>query len=190
MTKKKNEKNALTEANSPCSNPPSYYMGKALFQAKKAAELDETPIGAVIVKDGHILASGYNLRESRQDVTLHAEMIAIRKACKKLKSWRLDDCDLYITLEPCIMCAGAIQQARIRKVFFGAFEPKGGGVTSKAQIFDLVLNHQVHYEGGLLAGESSELLKEFFSKMRKKDKDTGLSKGQRRKENKTTAAHS
>ena len=163
---------------------PSYFMAKALRYAQKAAALKETPIGAVIVKDGKVVASGYNLRESLQDVTLHAEMTAIRKACRKLHSWRLDDCDLYVTLEPCIMCAGAIQQARIRKVYFGAWDPKAGGVSSKARIFDLTLNHPVAYEGGILAEESSVLLKDFFASMRAKDKETGLSKGQRRVRNK------
>jgi len=159
-------------------------MRKALRYAQKAAVLEETPIGAVLVRNGKVLSFGYNLRESRQDVTLHAEMIAIRKACRKQKSWRLDDCDLYVTLEPCIMCAGAIVQARIRTVYFGAYDPKAGGVSSKAHIFDLALNHHVRYEGGILAEESSAMLKAFFSAMRSKDKETGLSKGQRRIRNK------
>lgn len=165
-------------------NIPAFFMEKALNLAKKAATLEETPIGAVLVKDGIIISTGYNLRESKQDVSLHAEMIAIRKACKKLESWRLDGCDLYVTLEPCIMCAGAIQQSKIHKVYFGAYEPKGGGVVSKAQIFDIQLNHTVKYEAGILAEESSVLLKEFFSTMRAKDKQTGLSKGERRINNK------
>jgi tRNA(adenine34) deaminase len=169
-----------------CDTGPSFFMAKAIRYARKAAALEETPIGAVIVKDGKVIASGYNLRESRQDVTLHAEMTAIRKACRKLHSWRLDGCDLYVTLEPCIMCAGAIQQARIRSVFFGAFDPKAGGVVSKARIFDLALNHHVSWEGGILMEESSSLLKEFFVSMRAKDKETGLSKGQRRSRNKKT----
>jgi len=160
-------------------------MKKALRYAQKAAALEETPVGAVLVKDGKVLSAGYNLRESRQDVTLHAEMIALRKACRKLNSWRLDQCDLYVTLEPCIMCAGAIQQAKIRTVYFGAYDPKGGGVFSKAQILDLTLNHRVRYEGGILAEESSAMLKEFFAAMRNRDKETGFSKGQRRNQNKT-----
>ena len=167
-------------------NIPDFFMNKALNLAKKAASLEETPIGAVIVKNGIIISTGYNLRESRQDVSLHAEMIAIRKACKKLGSWRLDGCDLYVTLEPCIMCAGAILQAKIHKVYFGAYEPKGGGVVSKSRIFDISLNHTVLYEGGILAEESGALLKDFFSRMRIKDKSTGLSKGERRIKNKTT----
>lgn len=160
-------------------------MYEALKLAAKAAGCDETPIGAIIVKDGKIIASAYNTRETKQDVTLHAEMSAIRKACRKLSSWRLDDCDMYVTLEPCIMCAGAIQQSKIRKVYFGALQPKSGGIVSVARIFDLHLNHTVVYEGGILASESETLLKEFFNKMRMIDKGTGLSKGQRRIQNKS-----
>lgn len=162
------------------------FMQKALHYAKKAFSEEETPIGAVIVMGGKIISSGYNKREGRQDVTLHAEIIAIKKACKKLGSWRLDDCDLYVTLEPCIMCAGAIQQAKIRKVYFGALEPKGGGVISKSRVFDIALNHKVEYEGNILEDESAKLLKDFFAMMRKKDKDTGLSKGRRRNKNKSS----
>jgi len=161
------------------------YMRKALFYAKKAFSEQETPVGAVLVKDGKILSFGYNKRENKQDVTLHAEINAIKKACRKLGSWRLDNCDLYVTLEPCIMCAGAIQQAKIRKVYFGALEPKGGGVISKASVFDIPLNHKVLFEGNILAEESSKLLKDFFVMMRKKDKSTGLSKGKRRIVNKS-----
>ncbi len=162
------------------------FMKKALFYAQKAFSEEETPIGAVLVKNGEIISFGYNRREGRQDVTLHAEINAIKKACRKLGSWRLDDCDLYVTLEPCIMCAGAIQQAKIRKVYFSAAEPKGGGVVSKASIFDISLNHKVLYEGNILADESTKLLKDFFAMMRKKDKDTGLSKGKRRIANKSS----
>lgn len=165
-------------------NSPAFYMKKALQLAKKASSLRETPIGAVIVKDNEIIARGYNIREKNQDVTLHAEMIAIRKACRKLDSWRLDGCDLYVTLEPCIMCAGAIQQAKIRKVYFGAVEPKGGAVVSQAHVFDLTLNHKVGYEGGIMANESALLMTSFFTDMRAKDRQTGLTKGQRRNFNK------
>jgi len=161
------------------------FMKKALLYAQKAFSEEETPIGAVLVRDGKIISSGYNRRESMQDVTLHAEINAIKKACRKLGSWRLDNCDLYVTLEPCIMCAGAIQQAKIRKVYFGASEPKGGGVISKACVFDITLNHHVLYEGNILADESAKLLKDFFTMMRKKDKSTGLSKGKRRIANKS-----
>lgn len=163
-----------------------YYMRKALALAKKASAEMETPIGAIIVKDGEVIASAYNQREGRQDVTLHAEISAIRKACKKLRSWRLDNCDIYVTLEPCVMCAGAIQQARIRKVYFGAFQPKSGAVVSKANIFDIELNHKVEYKSGILADESVSLLNGFFSKMRESDRATGLSKGQRKSLNRSS----
>lgn len=169
----------------PLCTDPGLFMKKALRYARKAAELEETPIGAVIVKEGRVISNGYNLRENRQDVTLHAELIAIRKACRKLHSWRLDQCDLYVTLEPCVMCAGAIQQARIRTVYFGATDPKGGGVVSKASVLDLPLNHKVIYEGGILAEESGALLKDFFLAMRIQDKKSGLSKGQRRLQSKS-----
>lgn len=169
----------------PLFTDPGLFMKKALHYAQKAAALEETPIGAVIVKEGRVISYGYNLRESRQDVTLHAELIAIRKACRKLHSWRLDQCDLYVTLEPCVMCAGAIQQARIRTVYFGATDPKGGGVVSKASVLDLPLNHKVIYEGGILAEESRALLQVFFADRREKDKETGLTKGQRRLQNKS-----
>lgn len=174
----------LTNTSDTVNDNAKYFMSKALLQAQKAFDINETPIGAVLVKDGKIIASGYNLRESRQDVTLHAEMIAIRKACKKLSSWRLDEVDLYVTLEPCIMCAGAILQAKIRNVYFAAKEPKGGGVTSKANIFDIDLNHKVNYKGGILEEESSEMLKLFFKNIRQQDKNLGLTKGQRRDLNK------
>ncbi|MHB1485493.1 MAG: nucleoside deaminase [Saccharofermentanales bacterium] len=164
---------------------PSFYMEKALQQARTAAGSGETPVGAVIVKDDKIIARGYNMREKSQDVTHHAEMAAIRKACRKLDSWRLDGCDIYVTLEPCIMCAGAILQAKIRKVYFGAAEPKGGAVISKTNIFDLPLNHVVEYEGGILQKESADLLTSFFVQMREKDRQTGLTKGQRRNFNKS-----
>ncbi len=162
-----------------------YFMNKAMAQALKAEAALETPIGAVIVRDGVVIAAGFNRRESAQDVTLHAEMTAIRKACRKLGSWRLDGCDLYVTLEPCVMCAGAIQQARVRKVYFGATEPKTGAVVSKAGIFDLDLFHVVEYEGGILAEESAAMMKRFFAGRRHADRSSGLTRGQRRAVNKS-----
>lgn len=142
-------------------------MRKALYWAVKAESLQEAPIGCVIVHDGRIIAHGYNLRESRQDVTEHAEISAIRSACRKLKSWRLENCDLYVTLEPCTMCAGAIIQSRIRHVYFGAPDPKAGAVVSKQQVFDAEHNHQVQYTGGILADECGQILKDFFKTLRK-----------------------
>jgi tRNA(adenine34) deaminase len=146
------------------------YMAAALVQARKALRFDESPIGCVIVRDGIIIARGYNLRETRQDVTLHAELTAIRKACRKLSSWRLEDCDLYVTLEPCYMCAGAIIQARIRHVYFGAADAKAGAVISQNHLFDLDHNHHVQYTGGLLATECSGLIADFFRELRARKK--------------------
>ena len=111
------------------------WMKKAILQAKVAMKKNEVPIGCVIVKDGKIIARAHNLRESQQIATKHAELIAIERACKKLKTWRLEDCDLYVTLEPCPMCAGAIILSRIRSVTFGAYDPKGGCAGSCADLF-------------------------------------------------------
>lgn len=163
-----------------------FYMKKALTLAAKACSKMETPVGCVIVRDDTVIAGGYNQREGGQDVTLHAEMTAIREACKKTGSWRLDGCDMYVTLEPCIMCAGAIQQAKIRKVYFGAVQPKSGGIVSKAKIFDLSLNHKVEYEGGLLSEESAQIIDRFFREMRKQNSSSGLTKGQRRSLNRSS----
>ena len=145
-------------------------MKSALLQAKKARQAEESPVGCVIVHDGRIIARGYNLRQSRQDVTLHAEMNAIRKACRKLGSWRLEDCDLYVTLEPCYMCSGAIIQARMRHVYFGASDPKAGAVVSKNHLFDLDHNHRVDYTGGILEAPCRTELTEFFRELRLKKK--------------------
>lgn len=147
------------------------YMRLALKQAKKALEQDEVPIGAVIVKDGKVIASGYNKTEKTQIALKHAEVVAIEKACKKLKSWRLDDCEIYITVEPCAMCAGAIANARIKKVYFGASEPKSGCAESKYPILtDNGLNHVTEFEGGILGEECSKLLSGYFKAKRQKNK--------------------
>lgn len=142
-------------------------MKKALIEAQKALKKLEAPIGAIIVKDGKIIARGHNLRESEQDSTLHAEMIAIRKACKKLGSWRLDGCDIYITLEPCPMCAGAIIQSRIKNVYFGAYDPKAGAAGSVINILqNPSFNHICNVTGGILEDECAGLLKNFFRELR------------------------
>ena len=146
-------------------------MRQAIKQALKGQALDEVPIGAVIVKDGKVIARGHNLMEKTQIATAHAEIVAINKACKKLGSWRLDDCQMYVTLEPCPMCAGAIVNARIEKVYFGAYEPKSGSASSK---FDILsnsgLNHTTIFEGGVLQDECSHLLKNYFKGKRKTGK--------------------
>lgn len=145
------------------------WMKEAIKQAKKAAQKDEVPIGCVIVKDDQIIARAYNKREMKQCSTAHAEILAIEKACKKLGSWRLEDCDLYVTLEPCPMCSGAIIQSRIRNVIFGAYDPKGGCMGSNMNINDVRgFNHYPDIEGGILQDECSRLLKEFFKTKRKK----------------------
>lgn len=145
------------------------WMKEAIKQAKKAAQKDEVPIGCVIVKDDQIIARAYNKREMKQSSTAHAEILAIEKACKKLGSWRLEDCDLYVTLEPCPMCSGAIIQSRIRNVIFGAYDPKGGCMGSNMNINDVRgFNHYPDIEGGILQDECSRLLKEFFKAKRKK----------------------
>lgn len=145
------------------------WMKEAIKQAKKAAQKDEVPIGCVIVKDDQIIARAYNKREMKQCSTAHAEILAIEKACKKLGSWRLEDCDLYVTLEPCPMCSGAIIQSRIRNVIFGAYDPKGGCMGSNININDVRgFNHYPDIEGGILQDECSRLLKEFFKAKRKK----------------------
>jgi len=145
-----------------------YYMKKALRLAKKAGKLGEVPIGAVIVKDGEVLSYAFNKRNQKNSATAHAEILAIEKACKKLKDWRLDGAEMYVTLEPCPMCAGAIVNARIKKVYFGAFEKKSGAVFSNFRIlFTGGLNHVTDAEGGILEEDCSALLKEFFENKRK-----------------------
>lgn len=151
----------------------SCFMSQALKEAHKAELIGEVPIGAVIVRDGKIIARGHNRREILQDVTLHAELVAIRKACRRLKSWRLDGCDLYVTLEPCVMCAGAIVQSRIRSVCFGAADPKAGAVGSIINIFELRQNHQVEWQGFVLQEACSQILKRFFAQRRAADKAVG-----------------
>lgn len=145
------------------------WMKEALKEAHKAFEKDEVPIGCVIVKDDKIIARAYNKREMKQSGIAHAEILAIEKACKKLGSWRLDGCDLYVTLEPCPMCAGAIIQSRIRKVVFGASDPKGGCVGSCINLFNVQgFNHYPFYHSGIFQEECSNLLKTFFKRKRNK----------------------
>ena len=144
-----------------------FFMKEALKEASKAYVKGEVPVGAVIVKDNKIIARAHNLREVKQLSLAHAEILAIEKACRKLKSWRLDDCDLYVTLEPCLMCAGNIIQSRIGRVVYGTKDPKNGAHTSKTQAFDIRFNHKVEVHSGVLAKESSDLLKKFFIALRK-----------------------
>lgn len=143
------------------------FMTAALAEAKKAEKMEEVPIGCVIVLNGKIFARAHNLRQTKRLATAHAEILAIEKACKKVGDWRLDEAEMFVTLEPCAMCAGAIANARIKKVYFGAYEKKGGGVVSKFNILsESGLNHVVEYEGGIMEKECSGLIKEFFRSRR------------------------
>lgn len=143
------------------------FMQLALAQARLAAEEDEVPVGAVIVHEGRVIAAAHNQREQLQDPTAHAEMIAITQAAAARGSWRLQDCVLYVTLEPCPMCAGAIVQARFPWVIYGAADPKAGAVDTLYQLLnDARLNHRVQVQRGVLAEEASALLSEFFRRQR------------------------
>lgn len=146
------------------------FMKVALKEAYKSFVLDEVPVGVVIVKDDKIIAHGHNLRETKQDPTGHAEIIAIKKASKKLKSWRLIDCTLYVTLEPCSMCAGAIMWSRIKRVVYGTKDIKGGAIGSSFNLFEQKgINHKPEVTSGVLENEASTLLKDFFKLKRKKE---------------------
>ena len=145
-------------------------MKMAIVEAKKAYEKMEVPVGAVIVKDGKVISKGYNLRETQKNSLKHAEIIAIDKACKKTKNFRLENCEMYVTLEPCIMCAGAIVQSRIKKVFFGARDSKYGAVVSASKTFEIPSNHKVDFEEGICSKECEELIKKFFKNLRESKK--------------------
>lgn len=148
------------------------FMREAIRQAKKAWALDEVPIGCVIVYEGKIIARGYNRRNTDKNTLSHAELNAIKKASKKLGDWRLEGCTMYITLEPCQMCAGAIVQARIDEVVIGSMNPKAGCAGSVLNLLEVPqFNHQVKITKGVLQGECSALLTEFFRELRKKKKE-------------------
>ena len=141
-------------------------MLRALRMAKEAAKKGEVPIGAVVVKDGVVISSGRNRREEKKDALLHAEVDAIRKACRKLGAWRLEGCTLYVTLEPCPMCAGAVINARISRVVFGCPDPKAGVFGSRLDLHDYTFNHYYEVEGGVMREECASLLSVFFSDLR------------------------
>ena len=141
------------------------FMKAALRRARKGMSQGEVPVGAVIVYEGKVVSSGYNRRAATQLASSHAEMYAIDRACRKFKSWRLPECDLYVTLEPCPMCMGAALNARVRKIYFGAYEQKGRSMTAELAGSNL-LNHTLEVEGGVLEKECSELLSGFFRSMR------------------------
>ena len=145
-----------------------YYMKQALKEAEKAYRKLEVPVGAIIVKNGKIIARAHNQKEEKKDTTKHAEILAIQKASKKLQSWRLIDCEMYITLEPCSMCAGAIINSRIKKIYIGANDEKTGAAGSVLNLFnDYKFNHKVEVEKELLKKECEKILKEFFKELRK-----------------------
>ena len=145
-------------------------MRAALKQAEKAAALGEVPVGAVIMKDGKIIARGYNRREIDQNGLAHAELTAMLKACKKLNSWRLDGCTLYVTLEPCPMCAGAIINTRLERVVIGAKDPKGGAMGGLTDIMEHPWNHHPEVTFGVLEQECGDILRNFFKQLREQKK--------------------
>lgn len=149
------------------------YMQLAFEQARKAEAKGEVPIGAILVApEGQVIGEGYNRRELDQDATQHAEMMAIRQGCEKLNTWRLLDCSLFITLEPCPMCAGAIINSRINNVFYGALDPKAGAAGSVVNLFEVSkFNHHPNVIRGLYRDEASQMLKSFFREIRNKQKE-------------------
>lgn len=143
------------------------FMKEALKEAKKAYDKLEVPVGCVIVKDNKIIARAHNLKETKMDTTKHAEILAIQKASKRLESWRLLDCEMYVTLEPCSMCAGAIINSRVRKIYIGALDEKTGAAGSVLNLFeDYKFNHHVEVETGVLKEECETILKDFFRELR------------------------
>ena len=150
-------------------NREEKFMREALKYAKIAYDIGEIPVGAVIVKGDDIISFGYNRRQTGKNAMFHAETEAIYSACNKLGGWRLWDCEMYVTLEPCPMCAGAIVNARIKNVYFGAYDEKNGGCASVLNIFDMQNNFRPKYKGGILKEECSVILKDFFKALRIKD---------------------
>lgn len=149
-------------------NDDEKYMSMAIKEARKAYNKDEVPVGAVIVKDGKIIAKGYNIKESKQDTTKHAEIIAIQKASKNLKTWRLSGCTMYVTLEPCTMCAGALIQSRLDRVVIGTMDEKTGACGSILNVLkDYKFNHTVELTTGVLEQECKDILQNFFKELRK-----------------------
>ena len=142
------------------------FMQLAISEAKKAAAENEVPVGAVIVKDGVVLAAAHNMREQKQNALSHAEIEAINLACKNLGSWRLDGCEMYVTLEPCPMCTGAIINARIKTVIFGAFDKNAGCMDSVVNLCDYPLGHKVEVYAGICEDECQKLLQDFFENLR------------------------
>ena len=147
-----------------------YFMKRAILRAKAAAKCGDVPIGAVIVKDGEIVATGRNMRELRKNSLLHAEIIAIDRACKRLGRWRLHDCTLYVTMEPCPMCAGAIVNSRIKRVVYGCYDQKAGALGTVFDMSQYPLNHKYEITSGVMEQECAKLLSNFFAELRKRPK--------------------
>lgn len=144
------------------------YMRRALAEAQKAQAAGEVPIGAVVVQNGEVMGAGHNLKETLQDPTAHAEIVAVREAAAKVGSWRLDEADVYVTIEPCPMCMGAMLQARIRRVIFGAFDPKAGAAGSVVDLSACKqFNHRMEIIDGVLEDECRQLMQDFFQERRK-----------------------
>ncbi|ARP41034.1 tRNA-specific adenosine deaminase [Geobacillus thermodenitrificans] len=155
-------------------NNDEYYMRLAIEEAKKAEQIGEVPIGAVIVQDGRVIARAHNLRETEQRAIAHAEILAIDEACQATGSWRLERATLYVTLEPCAMCAGAIVLSRIERVVFGASDPKGGCAGTLMNLLqESRFNHQADVTSGVLASECGSLLSDFFRRLRERKKNVG-----------------
>lgn len=151
------------------------FMKEALKEAKKAYDKLEIPVGAIIVKDGKIIARAHNIKEEKKDTTKHAEILAIQKASKKLDAWRLSECEMYVTLEPCAMCAGALIQSRIQKVYIGAMDEKTGACGSVLNLLgDYKFNHIVDVETGICKEKCESILKEFFKELRKIKKNKNI----------------
>lgn len=150
-------------------NNPEKYMKMAYKLAERAAQQDEVPVGCVIVYQDKVIARGYNTRKNRESTIDHAEIVAIRKANKKIGSWRLEDCAIFVTLEPCSMCAGAIQQARIKEVYYGATDKKAGALGGLYNMYDVKgFNHYPEVHGGIMGEDCSKILSDFFRKLRNK----------------------
>ena len=143
------------------------FMKEALKEAEKAYKQEEVPVGAIIVKDGQIISRAHNLREKKQKATAHAEILAIDKASKNLNSWRLIDCDMYVTLEPCTMCMGAIISSRIKNLYIGTLDPKTGACGSFVDLSKLKYNHTVNIYKGILQNECEYIIKDFFKNLRR-----------------------
>lgn len=147
-----------------------FFMKIALDEAKKAEAMDEVPVGAVVVRNGIVVSKAFNTRETSKDATCHAEITAIKRACEFLGGWRLTGCDMYVTLEPCLMCSGAILQARIEKLYIGTMDPKAGAAGSVINVFeDYWFHHKCEIYTGILQEECSYILKDFFKKKRSKE---------------------